>query len=100
RTFNPGMQRIVWERYFKDAAFGAAMQAIERRIRSAMTELFMALKAEGKLRIDDLHTAAFVVYTAVEWTASRLMLGESGADVDAAVTAVSDMVSRFLLRDP
>src|SRR5262249_2267268 len=99
RTFNPGMQRILWERYFKDPEFLAAVQAIERRIRAAMTTLFRVLKSEGQLRIDDVTTATFVIYTSVEWTASRLMLGGAEADVDAAVEAVSDMVSRFLFRD-
>jgi AcrR family transcriptional regulator len=99
RTFNPGMQRILWERYFKDPEFRAAVQAIERRIRAAMATLFAVLQAEGRLRVADLATATFVIYTSVEWTASRLMLGGSGADVDAAVEAVSDMVSRFLFRD-
>ena len=100
RTFNPGMQRIVWERYFKDEEFRTAMQAIEQRIRAAMHDLFGALKAEQRLRVSDVQTAAFVVYTSIEWTASRLMLGQSGAEVDPAVEAASDMVSRFLFRDP
>jgi len=100
RTFNPGMQRIVWERYFKDAEFRAAVQAIEHRIRTAMYDLFAALRAEDRLRVNDLQSAAFVVYTSIEWTASRLMLGQSGAEVDPAVEAASDMVSRFLFHDP
>jgi len=96
RTFNPGMQRIIWERYFKDPEFREAVQATEIRVRAAMVELFAVLKAQGKLRVADVSTAAFVVYTSVEWTASRIMLGTSGALVDQAVEATSDMVSRFL----
>lgn len=99
RTFNPGMQRILWERYFKDPEFRRAVEQSERRVRTALTTLFAALRAQGRLRIDDIETAAFVTYTAVEWTASRLMLGSAGADLDAAVAAVSDMVSRFVFRD-
>lgn len=99
RTINPGMQRILWERYFKDAEFRAAVQAIEQRVRAAMFELFVALDADHRLRVTDGATAAFVVYTSIEWTASRLMLGGAGADIDAAVDAASDMVSRFLFHD-
>jgi len=99
RTFNPGMQRILWERYFKDAEFRAAVQAIELRIRAAMVALFGVLKKEGRLRVRDTATAAFIVYTSIEWTASRLMLGGAGAELDAAVHAASDMVCRFLFRD-
>lgn len=99
RTFNPGMQRIVWERYFKDAEFRAAVQAIEHRVRTAMVELFAVLKADGRLRIADVSTAAFVIYMSVEWIASRLMLDPTGTEIDLTVAAVSDMVSRFLFRD-
>jgi len=99
RTFNPGMQRILWERYFKDAEFRRAVQAIEDRVRSAMIALFDALHADGRLRVSDRATAAFVVYSAVEWIASRLMLSEAGTPIDPAVDAVADMVSRFLFCD-
>jgi AcrR family transcriptional regulator len=99
RTFNPGMQRILWERYFKDAEFRARVRAIEHRVRQAMVTLFDALKGQNRLRVDDAETAAFVIYTAVEWTAARLMLGETAAEIDRTVAAVSDMVSRFLFRD-
>ncbi len=99
RTINPGLQRILWERYFKDPQFRAAVQAIEQRIRAAMLQLFAALNAQGRLRVTDLSAAAFVVYTAIEWTASRLVLGEGGTQIEPAVEAASDMVSRFLFRD-
>ena len=99
RTINPGLQRILWERYFKDPQFRAAVQAIEQRIRAAMLQLFTALDADGRLRVTDLGAAAFVVYTAIEWTASRIVLSEGGIEIGAAVEAASDMVSRFLLRD-
>jgi len=100
RTFNPGMQRILWERYFKDDEFRAAVQAIEQRIRGAMLRLFAVMKAEGRLRVRNVATAAFVVYTSIEWTASRLMLEATAVDVDPTVEAASDMISRFLFHDP
>jgi len=99
RTINPGLQRILWERYFKDPRFRAAVQVIEHRIRAAMLELFAVLAAEGHLRVTDLDAAAFVVYTAVEWTASRLVLEEGDIQIEPVVEAASDMVSRFLFRD-
>lgn len=99
RTINPGMQRILWERYFKDPEFRAAVQAIERRVRAALVELFAVLKVDGALRVDDVQTAAFVVYTAIEWTATRLVIDTAGTDIDATVAVASDMVSRFLFRD-
>lgn len=99
QTFNPGMQRIVWERYFKDRQFRRAVEAIEARVRTAMLELFVALKSTQKLRVRDFEAAAFVIHSAIQWIASRLVLGAPGANTDAAVAAASDMVSRFLFRD-
>jgi len=96
RTFNPGMQRILWERYFKDPEFRGGLERVERRIRAAMLNLFEALQAQGRLRIDDLPTATFVLYSAIEWIAARLMLGASAVHIDLAVATTSDMASRFL----
>ncbi len=98
RTVSPGLQRILWQRYFTDPGFRDAVLAIEGRIRGALEALIETLRAEGRLRADDPHTAAFVVYMAVEWTATRLTLGESDVDTEATVEAASDMISRFLFR--
>lgn len=99
RTFNPGMQRILWERYFKDAGFRAAVEAIEDRIRSAIERFLAGLKEEGRLRIDDVRNAAFVIYTSMEWTTARLTLSEADADRDAAAEVAADMVSRLLFAE-
>lgn len=98
RHFNPGMQRILWERYFKDPQFHDAVTDIEARVRGALVHLLSVLKQQGQLRIKDVDTAAFIVYTSVEWTASRLILSDSEIAVDDAVAATSDMVARFLLK--
>lgn len=99
RTFNPGMQRILWERYFKDEDFRRAVQRIEDRVRAALMRLLRTLAEEGRLRVRNLHAAAFVVYTSVEWVSNRLMLGEADADIDAVVDEVTDMMCRYLFRD-
>jgi AcrR family transcriptional regulator len=98
RHFNPGMQRILWERYFKDPQFHDAVADIEARVRGALVHLLSALKERKQLRIKDVDTAAFIIYTSVEWTASRLILSESEISIDDAVEATSDMVARFLLK--
>ncbi len=99
RSVSPGIQRIVWERYFKDEAFRDAVLAIDASIRTALERLLEELAAEGRLRVQDFASAAYVVHNAVEWTATRLVLREDDTDVDDAVAATSDMVSRFLLDD-
>ncbi len=97
RTVSPGIQRIIWERYFKDPAFRSAVEEIEQEVLRALETLMLSLKSQGRLRVDDVATAAFVVHTATEWTGAKLMLGDSDpADVDASVEAVTDMISRFL----
>ncbi|MEE9606824.1 MAG: TetR/AcrR family transcriptional regulator [Myxococcota bacterium] len=99
RTVQPGVQRILWERFFKDAEFRAAMEAIENRIRGAIAELLTVLRDQGRTRIEDVATAAYVIHLSMEWTASRLMLGDSPVDIDAAVETASEMLSRFLFDD-
>lgn len=96
RRFNPGMHRILWERYFKDDKFRAAVQAIEFEVRGALVRLLWTLKAEKRVRVVDVESAAFVIYTSIEWTASRLVLAGSDADIKPAVESMSDMVSRYL----
>jgi len=100
RTVQPGMQRILWERFFKDPEFRDAFEAIEDRVRGAIEELLRALRAEGRTRVADEATAAFVIHTSVEWLTSRVELGESPVDADAVVDTAADMISRFLFDDP
>jgi len=99
RSFNPGMQRIVWERFFKDNAVRAAMEAIEQRVQGALADLLAKLRADGLLRVHDVETAAILIYLSVEWTSTRLFLAEDEERTAAAVDACSDMIARFLLAD-
>lgn len=97
RRFQPGLQRILWERFFKDAEFRAATEAMEVRIREAIEELLRFLKTEGRTRVADPAATAFVIQISVEWTAARLVLGGAPEEtVDAAVDTVTDMVSRMI----
>lgn len=99
RSLNPGMQRIVWERFFKDAEVRAAMEALEARVQGAVAALLSHLKSGGRLRVDDVETAAMVINLSVEWMSNRLMLGGDEVRTDAAVDACTDMISRFLFVD-
>ena len=96
RTVQPGVQRILWERFFKDPEFRAAMEATEDRVRGAIAELLRVLRAEGRTRIADADSAAFVVHLAAEWTASRLVLGGARVESDAAIDAATEMITRYL----
>jgi AcrR family transcriptional regulator len=99
RQVQPGMQRILWERFFRDPELRAAMERIEDHVRGAMTELLQAIRSDGRLRIDDVETAAFVIHLSVEWTASRLILGGAPVEMDATIDAATDMITRYLFPD-
>jgi AcrR family transcriptional regulator len=96
RLISPGIQRILWERHLKDPEFRDAVLAIEHRVREALERLFADLEARGVLRPVAPHAAAFVVHAAVEWIASRLVLGEADVPQPDVVEAATDMVARYL----
>jgi AcrR family transcriptional regulator len=100
RQISPGIQRILWERFFKDPEFRAAVQRIEHRVLAAIETLLASLAADGRIRALDPHAAAFVIHTSVEWTASRLVLGDGGMPTELAVDTTTDMVFRFLFDAP
>ncbi len=99
QRFRPGFQRIMWERYFKDPGFRIHSEAIEARVREALAHLLEAMRGEGRVRIEDAPTAAFVVLTAVQWMATRIDLGNANVDASTAVDHATDMITRFLFRD-
>ena len=99
RQLQPGVQRILWERFFRDDEVRGAMERIEQRVRGAMMELLRVLHAQDRLRIDDIATATFVIHLSVEWTASRMVLGGAPVDVDQAIDAATDMITRYLFPD-
>ena len=99
RRLRPGLQRILWERFFKDDEVRAAMEAIEARVQDAIETLLWHLNARGLGFAEDPPMAAFVIQTSVQWTASRMMLGGMPDErVDAAVDTVSEMIARLILR--
>jgi AcrR family transcriptional regulator len=99
RRLRPGLQRIVWERYFKDAEVREALEAIETRLMAAVKNLVLHLESIDAGRVRDPDAAAYVIHTSVEWTASRLILGgASEAKVEAAVETTTDMIAGLILR--
>ncbi len=100
RRFQPGLQRILWERYFKDPLVRDAIEAIERPLIDAIEQLLEVLREEGLSDVADVSSASFVIHTSVEWIAARLVLGEAPQEkVDAAVDTTSAMISRLILSE-
>jgi AcrR family transcriptional regulator len=100
QTIRPGVQRILWERFFKDPDFRAVFLRIETRVRHALESLLTRLRAEGRVRVADPATAAFLIQTAIQWMTVRLTLGDAEVDADAAMDGAAELVSRFLFENP
>ena len=99
RELQPGVQRILWERFFRDHEVRGAMERIEGRVRGAIVELLGVLRDDGHLRIEDVSTAAFVIHLSVEWMATRLVLGGTPVETDQTIDAATDMITRYLFAE-
>jgi AcrR family transcriptional regulator len=95
----PGLQRIMWERYFKDEAFRRPFEAIRSRAREAILEFANALSAQGLLRDIDPESASYVILNAVQWNATQVFLFGSNEEIDARAEATADLVIRYVFRD-
>ena len=100
QNLRPGMQRVVWERYFKDPDVRAAIEAIWARTREAIKLFLDAVERDGQLRDIDRESATHVIQNAVQWNASRAFATGDPARIDAYAHATADMISRFVFVDP
>ncbi len=95
---SPGLQRILWERYFKDETFRALYEEIRTRTRLAIEGFIDALDAQGMLRKIDREHAPFVLLNAVQWNATQALLSEDEATIDATARTTAEMVAAYLFR--
>ena len=100
QQLRPGLQRILWERYFKDEEFRAPFEAIQTRLREAVDSFADALDAQGLLREIDRESASFVIVNCVQWNATQAFLKNSPAFTDATAQATADLLSRYVFVDP
>lgn len=97
----PGIQRILWARYFKDPDFEKPFEAVRARIRRAIVEFIDAVDEQGLLRPGvDREMAPFVILNAVQWNATQAFFQGSPALLDAAAAATAEMVALYLFREP
>lgn len=99
QRMRPGLQRILWERHFKDERVHEHAEAIRERMRAAIRAALGRLSSRGLLRELDPTTAAAVVLNAVQWNAARAFMYGTPEWIDDAAGATADMVLRFLFRD-
>lgn len=99
QKIRPGIQRILWERYFKDEDFHRPFEVMRARIREAIEIFADAVDAQGSLRELDRKHAALVIVNAVQWNATYAFLHESGTEIAAIAKSTADMVTRYIFRD-
>ena len=93
----PGLQRILWERYFKDPAIRDRFDAMRGRVRVAIDAFIDALQEEGVCRpLVDREMAAFVILNAVQWNSTQSQLRGDADATDQAAHATTEMISRYL----
>jgi len=101
QDLRPGLQRILWERFFGDADFRRVMESIEDRVQEAIERFLGVLDARGLLRAGVPHrTAARVVFHAVQWNAHRAFLESDPTRLDEVAGATADLVARYLFDSP
>jgi len=100
QRLRPGIQRILWERYFKDEAFRQAFEAIRERIREAIDAFIDAVRAEGLChpRVDKV-IASLVILNAVHWNATHAYLRGDPDEIDRAAQATTELISSYLFVD-
>ena len=99
QTLRPGMQRVLWERYFKDPDFHEPVEAVREQLREAVERFAHAIDPTV-LRADlDLAAASLTVVNAVQWNALHAYMHGNDEQIDAAAAATADMVARYLFRD-
>jgi AcrR family transcriptional regulator len=96
----PGIQRILWERYFKDEAFRGPFEAMRGRIRAAIDAFIDAVRDEGLCRdLVDKEAASFVILNAVQWNATQSGLQGDVAEIDRVAHATTELITRYLFVD-
>jgi AcrR family transcriptional regulator len=98
QTIRPGTQRLILERYFKDAEFRDVVEARHDRMREAIVHFLEAVPAGAGLRSLDFTSAASTIHNAVQWNASQSIMQHAGDRdaLDVAARASADMIDRFL----
>ncbi len=99
QTLRPGMQRVLWERYFKDPDFHEPMEDARERLRNAVERFARAIDPAVLRPGIDLGAASMTVVNAVQWNALHAFMHGTDAQIDSAAATTADMVARYLFRD-
>ena len=100
QRLRPGLQHILWERYFKDEEFRRPFNDIQSRLSQGIDDFADDLEARGLLRDIDRKIASFVILNCVQWNASQAFLKGSPTFTDATAEATTEMLARYMFVDP
>ncbi|MBK7950033.1 MAG: helix-turn-helix transcriptional regulator [Deltaproteobacteria bacterium] len=101
QSLRPGIQRILWARYFKDPDFVAPFEAIRERLQQAIVAFLAAVDEQGLCRMDlDRKLAPFVILNAVQWNATQAYLQGDPRQVGRAARATAELVERYVFAVP
>lgn len=97
QSLRPGIQRILWARYFSDTEFVAPFEAIRDALHGAIVGFLAAVEAEGHCREDlDRELAATVILNAVQWNATQAFLRDDPRHRARVARSTADLVSRYV----
>ena len=99
QTVRPGLQRIMWERYFKDDDFRQFFESRREQTRQAVVSFANALTERGLIRNLDPETASHVILNAVQWNATQAFLFASPEELDARAEETADLIVRYVFED-
>ena len=99
QTLRPGVQRVLWERYFKDPDCRERMETLRQEM-CASVERFIREMDPALLRSGlDLGAATLTVVNAVQWNALHAFMHGTPEQVNVAADATAEMVERYLFVD-
>ena len=99
QTLRPGIQRVLWEQYFKESDFHEPMEAVRERVREAVERFAQTIEPEQLREELDLRAASLTIVNAVQWNAIHAFMHGTPEQIDAAAATTADMVARYLFRD-
>ncbi|MBY0399403.1 TetR/AcrR family transcriptional regulator [Myxococcota bacterium] len=101
QSLRPGIQRILWARYFKDPDFVPPFEAIRERLEAAIVAFLEAVDEQGLCRADlDRRIAPFVILNAVQWNATQAYFHGDPRFVARAARATTELVERYVFAEP
>jgi AcrR family transcriptional regulator len=98
-VIQPGVQRIMWERYFKDPEMQRRMAAMREQTRAAVSCFLELLDKRGQLAPIDREMASYVIVNAVQWNSTMAHTEGTPEHRAAVARAMSQMVERYLFLD-